>query len=853
MASFGSLCLVVSLTLAAYSFLAGSLALWLIASGRAIAISPQRLADTARRAGIASFVTVTGAAFALVWSVYTNDFSITYILEHSNRALPGAYKFSAMWSGQEGSLLLWAWLLACYGFVLRLTHGADVKLYAYAGTILAAIQVFFLLLLNFAAPPFALFRGPIPQDGNGLNPLLQYPEMVIHPPLLYLGYVGFAVPFCFALGALMMRYEGEKWIRITRVWTMFTWMFLTMGIFMGMHWAYAVLGWGGYWGWDPVENASFMPWLTGTAFLHSVMMQEQRGMMKIWNVWLIFTTFLLTLLGTLLTRAGLVSSVHAFAQSSIGAWFVVFMGIVLAVCIFTTILQRSHLKSTNKLESLVCRESSFLFNNLLLLMACFVILWGTLFPILSEFAVGNKVTVGAPWYNQVAIPIGLSLLFLTGVGPLLPWRSTSLKSVRRNFVLPVFVLWIAVFVCLAIGISPWKDGAFNSGNFYALVAYAVSAAVLTAIVSEFMLGARVISRQTGCNFFVATYLLTRRNARRYGGYIIHIGVVIIVIGLAGSAFNRNQESELALHDKMTIGPYTLECVGYTQDSNPNYDSQFALLDVYKGGTKLFQMSPEKRVYLASGQPQTMVAIHSVPGWDLYVVYEGSNPATGQPIIKAFLNPLVSWIWAGVAIIVFGTVLAMVPKPLSIADNPARSRARASLGAGPTRWSWLVTRSQSINWKRTLQTIALAIAVCLQLGATDGSSRFNNLNHRMMCTCGCSELLGECNHVGCQSSGQELNELGTAIDAGSTDKQIFALFAAKYGATVLAAPTTNGFDLVAWIAPFAVFAAALLGTILLVRRWAADKPEAAMNYRDVPPDEIRKQIHRETDGNGGFNR
>jgi cytochrome c-type biogenesis protein CcmF len=660
MAAFGSFALLIALALAAYNLLAGVLALRLIATGQPAAISPERLADTARRAGIAGFVAVTAAAFALVWSVFANDFSIAYITEHSNRALPGAYKFSALWSGQEGSLLLWAWLLAMYGFVLRLTHKTDVKLYAYAGTILAGIQVFFLAVLCFAAPPFALLQGAIPDDGNGLNPLLQYPEMVIHPPMLYLGYVGFSVPFAFALGALMMRYPGEKWIKVTRVWTMVTWLFLTAGIFLGMHWAYAVLGWGGYWGWDPVENASFMPWLTGTAFLHSVMMQEKKGMMKSWNVWLIFSTFLLTMLGTLLTRAGLVSSVHAFAESPIGTWFAIFMGIVLAVCIFTYVLQRSHLKSEHHLESLVSRESSFLFNNLVLLTACFVILWGTLFPILSEYVVGNKVTVGAPWYNRVAVPIGLFLLFLTGVGPLLPWRATSFKSIRRNFVLPTIALWATVLVCLAVGVRPWKDGAFDTGNFYALVAFAVSAGVLTAILSEFLRGAGVISRQTGRNLLVATWLLTRRNTRRYGGYIIHIGVVIIVIGLAGSAFNRNEERELGLHDKLAIGPYTLECVGFTQDSNLNYNSEYALLDVYKGGKKQFQMTPEKRVYLASEQPQTMVAIHSTPAWDLYVVYEGTNPDTNQPIIKAFLNPLVGWIWAGLAVLVFGTLVALVP-------------------------------------------------------------------------------------------------------------------------------------------------------------------------------------------------
>jgi cytochrome c-type biogenesis protein CcmF len=675
MATFGSLSLLIALALAAYNLFAGGVALRLLATGQPAPIAPERLADTARRAGIAAFFAVTAAAIALVWSVFTNDFSITYIMEHSNRALPTAYKFAALWSGQEGSLLLWCWLLATYGFVLRLRHKTDVKLYAYAGTILSGIQVFFLAVVNFAAPPFALLRGAIPADGNGLNPLLQYPEMVIHPPMLYLGYVGFSVPFAFALGALMMRYPGEKWIKITRVWTLVTWLFLTGGIFLGMHWAYAVLGWGGYWGWDPVENASFMPWLTGTAFLHSVMMQEKKGMMKSWNVWLIFSTFLLTLLGTLLTRAGLVSSVHAFAQSSIGTWFIVFMGIVLAVCIFTYILQRSHLQSEHRLESLVSRESSFLFNNLVLLVACFVILWGTLFPILSEYVEGSKVTVGAPFYNRVAIPIGLFLLFLTGVGPLLPWRSTSLRAVRRNFILPTIALWVMVIVCFAAGVRPWKDGAFDPGNFYALVAFALSASVMTAILSEFFRGAGVIARQSGKNLAVSMYQLIRRNTRRYGGYIVHIGVVIVVIGLAGATFNKNTEQELALHDKMAVGPYTLECVGFTQDSNANYNSDYALLDVYSGGKKQFQMAPEKRVYLASQQPQTMVAVHSVPSWDLYVVYEGTNPDTGQPIIKAFLNPLVSWIWAGVVLLVLGTFVALVPS-LKPASTSSRVTARS---------------------------------------------------------------------------------------------------------------------------------------------------------------------------------
>jgi cytochrome c-type biogenesis protein CcmF len=660
MAAFGSFALLIALALAAYNLLAGALALRLIATRQPVRISPERLADTARRAGMAGFFAVSAAAFALVWSVFTNDFSITYILEHSNRALPAAYKFSALWSGQEGSLLLWAWLLGIYGFVLCLRHKTDVKLYAYAGTILAGIQVFFLAVLNFAAPPFALLKGAIPEDGYGLNPLLQYPEMVIHPPLLYLGYVGFSVPFAFALAALITRYPGEKWIKITRVWTLVTWLFLTAGVFLGMHWAYAVLGWGGYWSWDPVENASILPWLTGTAFLHSVMMQERKGMMKSWNVWLIFFTFLLTLLGTMLTRAGLVSSVHAFAASSIGYWFMAFMVIVLAVCIFTYILRYDHLKSERHVESLVSRESSFLFGSLVLLAACSVILWGTLFPIFSGFIAGSKVTIGAQWYNNVAVPIGLFLLFLAGVGPLLPWRATSLKSIWRNFVLPCIALGVTVIACLAAGVRPWKNGAFDQSSFYALVAFALAAGVVTATGSEFLRGAGVIAKQSGRNIFWATYRLIRNNTRRYGGYFVHMGVAIVIVGLAGAAFNRNVESEMALHDRISIGPYTLECAGFTQDANANYDSEYAMLDVYKGGRKQFQMTPEKRVYLASGQPQTMVAIHSIPLWDLYVVYEGMNPSTSQPIIKAYLNPLVSWIWAGVLLMIFGTLVALVP-------------------------------------------------------------------------------------------------------------------------------------------------------------------------------------------------
>ncbi len=668
MPEFGSFCLLLGLVLTVYNFAAGGLALWgssaagLRASGRPVELW-NRLGETARRAGIASFLAVTCAAFALVWAAFTNDFSVEYIREHTNIALNPAYKFAALWSGQEGSLLLWAWLLSGYGLVLRVRHRLDMRLSAFASVILAAIQIFFLLLLCVGAPPFSLTQGPVPADGNGLNVLLRYPEMVMHPPLLYLGYVGFSVPFAFALGALMMRYPGEKWIHITRRWTMVTWLFLTVGIFMGAHWAYSVLGWGGYWGWDPVENASLMPWLTGTAFLHSVMMQEKRGMMKNWNVWLIFSTFLLTILGTLLTRSGAVQSVHAFAQSNIGPWFYAFITIAFSVCLFTFFLQRDHLKSENKLESLVSRESSFLFNNLILLVACFVVLWGTLFPVLSEYVQGDKTAVGAPFYNRVNIPIGLFLLFLTGIGPLLAWRATSMRSIRRNFVLPIVAMVAAAVALIAGGVRPWNDGDDMQSTFFSLVTFSLAAGVITGITEEFLRGARVVKAQTGKNLFASALLLTRRNTRRYGGYIIHFGVVVIFIGIAGGAFNRSAQMVMGDGDQMFIGPYRLVCESITQDSTAEYDTDYALLDVYRGNKFIKQLAPERRVYFPGTdheQPATMVALHSTAQSDLYVVFDGRDPNTNQPEIRAQLHPLITWIWIGVVIVVFGTGIALVP-------------------------------------------------------------------------------------------------------------------------------------------------------------------------------------------------
>lgn len=401
-------------------------------------------------------------------------------------------------------------------------------------------------------------------------------------------------------------------------------------------------------------------------------------MMKTWNVWLIFSTFMLTILGTLLTRSGLVSSVHAFAQSSIGDWFYGFILLVFGICLFTFFRQKDHLVSENRLESLVSRESSFLFNNMILLAACFTVLWGTLFPVISEYVQGSRVTVGAPFYNRVNIPIGLFLLFLTGIGPLLAWRSTSLRSIRRNFVLPSIAVVATAVALIVAGVRPWRDGDDMHATIFSLVTFSLAAGVITAISAEFLRGASVVSTQTRKNLFGAIALLMRRNTRRYGGYIVHFGIVVMFIGIAGGAFNQSHEQEMSFGDTLTIGPYKLVCQSITQDSNANYETDYALLDVYRDGKKITQLAPEKRFYLASQTPSTMVALHSTLAADLYVIFEGRNPDTDNPIIKGFLNPLIAWIWIGVGIVVIGTLFALAP---NMTRTAVRSHQEETATAG----------------------------------------------------------------------------------------------------------------------------------------------------------------------------
>ena len=618
------------------------------------------LVVSGRRAVYSVWVLVTLASGILVYSLMTGDFRFAYVAEHSNRSMPMLYKFAAWWGGQEGSLLFWSWLLSGYAMVVAFTNRRKHRgMMPYVVAVLTTVEAFFLLLNNFIANPFQMLATDklivaVP-DGNGLSPLLQYPAMAIHPPMLYLGYVGFAVPFAFAMGSLITRQPGDGWIHTTRRWTLVTWLFQSAGVMLGAAWAYHVLGWGGYWGWDPVENASLLPWLSGTAFLHSVMMQEKKGMMKVWNMVLISATFFLCILGTFMTRSGFVESVHAFARSDIGKYFVTFLAVGIAATIYLILDRLDYLKSEAQLESVVSRESSFLFNNLILLASCFAVLWGTLFPTISEALSGNRIALDAEWYNRLMVPIGLFLLFLTGVGPLFAWRRTSLDSLRRNFQWPGIASLVLVGALIAAGMR----------QFYPLISFGFCLFVALTVKIEFYKGARSIAAKNHMNLLRATVELTHRNTRRYGGYLVHMGIVLIFVGLTGHAFNQSEVKELNTGDSMRVGAYELKMVDLKQGENENYSWSRAIMQVSKNGAPLGTLEPEKRFYLASKQGTSEVGIRPRLNEDLYLNFGGMSDDNQRAIIQAYVFPLVSWIWIGGLVLIGGTLVCLVPSKIKM--------------------------------------------------------------------------------------------------------------------------------------------------------------------------------------------
>ena len=613
------------------------------------------LVISAERSVYAICALLTVAAGILIYSLITGDYRMAYVAAHSNKDMPTVYKFTAWWGGQEGSLLLWSWLLSVYSSIIVFGNRRKLRdMMPLVTSIMMTIVAFFVGMITFVASPFRVLmagRGIIDVgDGNGLSPLLQWWTMAIHPPFLYLGYVGCSVPFAFAMASLITKQPGEAWIHTTRRWAILTWLFQTTGILLGMGWAYTVLGWGGYWGWDPVENASLMPWITATAFLHSVMMQEKKGMMKVWNMVLVSATFLLSILGTTLTRTGLVASVHAFAQSPVKPYFTTFLLSATALTIFAIVWRLPYLKSEVKLESVISRESSFLFNNVILLASCFAVLWGTLFPVVMEKLTGEKETIDAPYYNHVNVPIALFLIFLTGVGPLVAWRKSSLASLKKSFLMPSIVGLAMMVALFAAGIRA----------FTAVISFSLCAFVLASIASEFWKGSRAIQAKENINLFKSVYELTWRNTRRYGGYLVHMGIVIMFVGFTGSAFNQHETVSIGLNQSLPFAGYDFKLINVNDGDTPNYQFSHASVEVSHHGKVLDTLETEVRSYKASQEQSSIIGIRRRIPEDIYINYAGLSQDNTKAIFQLYVFPLVTLIWGSFYILLLGTIICLIP-------------------------------------------------------------------------------------------------------------------------------------------------------------------------------------------------
>lgn len=609
--------------------------------------------DSARNAALAIFFLLLIATLALLHSLVNLDFSLKYVAMNTSTDLPVVFRLTSLWAGQAGSLLLWALVLSTYtALVVMQTRGKSRELMPYVIATLGAIAIFFTFIVAFVESPFE--RLPVaPLEGRGLNPILQNAYMAIHPVTLYLGYVGVAVPFAFGMGALLSGRLGDEWIRYSRKWTLFAWTFLSIGLILGARWAYLELGWGGYWAWDPVENAAFMPWLAATAFVHSVMIQERKGMLKKWNMSLIILTFFLSIFGTFITRSGVISSVHSFAQSDIGPLFLGFIAFILLFSFSMFLYRIKDLESENRFDSILSRESAFIFNNLLFLGAAFAVFLGTIFPIMSEAITGEKILVGPPYFNKVNSPIALALVLLMGVGPLISWRKASRENLFKNFFVPSVIAIVTGVLLFALGV----------GDVYALLAYSLSAFVLMTVFTEFFRGIRVRAKR-GENPLVAFGRLVSKNKRRYGGYIVHVGVVLIVIGITSSSvFVTEKQVTLSRGESVTLNDYTLTFNGINQYTTNAKNATVASLTAFKGGKEIGVMSPEKNIYKYEGNreinQETEVALRSTLTDDLYIILM-SFTDDGSATLRVILNPLVSWIWAGGVVLVLGAIITMLP-------------------------------------------------------------------------------------------------------------------------------------------------------------------------------------------------
>lgn len=675
MVDIGHFSLISAWVLALYAFVAGLAA----AIRRAAPLSA-----SAANALIASAGFAVAALVSLAAAFLRHDYNYAYVWQHSSNDMHPAYLVSAVWGGMDGSMLLWAALVAVFSALSLLRQGTEAAA-AYRGWLapwLASSTLFFLSVVVFLTNPFRLIPTEIaPLDGKGLNPLLQNPSMLIHPVALYLGFTGFSVPFAFCLAALFSRELSARWIAHTKRWTLFAWGFLSAGIILGGNWAYIELGWGGFWAWDPVENSSFMPWLLGTAFLHSVLVQEQRGMFKVWNLILCASTYLLAVFGTFLTRSGIVQSVHAFAETDVGWVFLAYIGALAGVTLLGLWRARSELRSPGKLQSYLSREAAFLFNNLLFLGICFATFWGVMFPVFSEALTGEKSVVGAPFFNKVNGPLFLILLFLMGAGPLVSWRRSSLRALRKTFLKPV--IFGSAVVLLGILLDP--------GRPLAGLAFGLSAFVAATVGIEFHRAMRVRKELAEESFGRRAVNVVKRKPHRYGGFIVHLGVAVMSVAITASyVYKVERDVVIGIGETAQVGAYSFELAELSQQSERTYSALVArvLVRDADSGEIVADVHPERRFYPASGESSTEVDIHTNLLRDVYVALAGLAGAQGEQqdlsraraSFKIFVNPLQVWLWFGAVVMFAGLAVILVPRPVKESASEVSALGKAGAHA-----------------------------------------------------------------------------------------------------------------------------------------------------------------------------
>ena len=795
-----------------------------VACAYAAAISVAGARRRSRRlveSGVGAFYLVAAimavASSVIVHAFVVGDYSIKYVQRYSDSVQPLFYKLTSYWGGLDGSIMFWVFLLSLFGstavYVNRERHR---ELIPYVVAIISAVQMFFLYLMIVHNNPFSTYLTETPADGAGLNPLLQNFYMAIHPPTMYLGFVGLTIPFAFGLAALITGHLDDSWLRAVRRWTMMSWLFLTVGLGLGMIWAYEELGWGGYWGWDPVENAGLLPWFTATAFLHSVMVQERRGMLRAWNVTLVILTFFLTIFGTFMTRSGVVQSVHAFGEDpELARLFTGFMITILTVSFGFVIYRLPLLRARNELDSWVSREAAFMANNWILVFAAFFVLFATMFPTLSEAITGERLTVGPPFFNQWMLPIGLVLLLLTGIGPLLAWRKTTLINLRDQFVFPVALALAVSGVLVALGVRVWISG----------LCFALCAMVFGTISQEFWRGARVRQGVSGTDMFTALIGLVARNKRRYGGYIVHLGIVLLFLGFAGEGFKLEEDALVTPGQQVEVGSFVFRHDALKVSDDGQKQMVTAHITVFRDGQEFAKMYPAKWFFRKhEDQPTTEVAIRRGFAEDVYIVLPAFDAATQSASLSLVINPLVNWIWVGFGIMALGIGIALLPETVF-------AFAAAKIPANAVTTSLL------------LLSLVLPAAVQAQDGGTAGrittkSALQRQLESEIMCTCGgCRSPLNGCPMVpNCHGYTEQTARIDQYLGEGKDYDQILAAFVQEFGGqAVLAAPIDEGFNRLAWLFPYLAAAAALVGVVLTARRWSRPTAAAAAGGPSVDPE------------------